>query len=293
MKTLRGRTLMHLLLVLTIMVLMPGCGDTSGAPTIPPIETFLIPFDAFTGNATSTSIFVNESQMQTTLLSLPNSEQLTLPLALSSNKSNWNHAALNVGFWSAVVLVGLAVPVGAFQASFRNIPLQQPDGSWIWSYSVLVRGSVHSAELHGQFIPEGVHWDMRISKEDEYQDFLWYYGESNLPATEGFWILKQNPDEPNDLLEIDWSRNISAGTYGISYTNIVPAGPENGGYIDVQYTGDIPYDYIWDIYNKGQDNHTYIEFNGSTGEGRVKDLNRFGDDDWHCWDSDRMNVACP
>jgi hypothetical protein len=284
---------MHLLLVLTILVLIPGCGDTSGAPTIPPIETFLIPFDAFTGNANSTSIFVTESQMQTTLLSLPDSEQLTLPLALASNKSNWNHAALNVGFWSAVAVVGLAVPIGAFQASFRNIPLQQPDGSWIWSYSVLVRGSVHSAELHGQFIPEGVHWDMRISKEDEYQDFLWYYGESNLPATEGFWILKQNPDEPNDLLEIDWSRNISAGTNSIRYTNIVPDGPENGGYIDVQYTDDIPYDYIWDIYNKGQANHTYIEFGGSTGEGRVKDLNRFGDDNWHCWDSDRMNIACP
>lgn len=293
MKTFRGRTLMHLLLVLTILVLIPGCGDTSGAPTIPPIETFLIPFDAFTGNANSTSIFVNESQMQTTLLSLTDSEQLALPLAISSNKSNWNHAALNVGFWSAVVVVGLAVPVGAFQASFRNIPLQQPDGSWIWSYSVLVRGSVHSAELHGQFIPEGVHWDMRISKEDEYQDFLWYYGESNLPATEGFWILKQNPDEPNDLLEIDWSRNISAGTNSIRYTNIVPDGPENGGYIAVQYTDDIPYDYIWDIYNKGQDNHTYIEFSSSSGEGRVKDFNRFGDDDWHCWDSDRMNVACP
>jgi len=293
MKKLRGRTLMHLLFVLTILVLIPGCGDTSGAPTIPPIETFLIPFDAFAGNANSTSIFVNESQMQTTLLSLPDSEQLTLPLALSSNKSNWNHAALNVGFWSAVVVVGLAVPVAAFQASFRNIPLQQPDGSWIWSYSVLIRGSIHSAELHGQFIPEGVHWDMRISKEDEYQDFLWYYGESNLPATEGCWILKQNPDVPNDLLQIDWSRDISTGTYSIRYTNIVPDGPENGGYIDVQYTDDIPYDYIWDIYNKGQDNHTYIEFSGSTGEGRVKDLNRFGDDDWHCWDSDRMNVACP
>ncbi|MFW6102053.1 MAG: hypothetical protein ACOC6O_00095 [Chloroflexota bacterium] len=293
MKKLRCKILMHLLLVLSVLVLVPGCGDTSGAPTIPPIETFLIPFDVFTGNATSTSIFVNESHTQTTLLSLPDSEQLSLPLALSSNKSNWNHAALNVGFWSTVVLVGLAVPVAAFQASFRNIPLQQPDGSWIWSYSVLIRGSVHSAELHGQFIPEGVHWNMRISKEDEYQDFLWYYGESNLPATEGFWILKQNPDEPNDLLEIDWSRDISTGTYSIRYTNIVPDGPENGGYIDVQYTDDIPYDYIWDIYNKGQDNHTYIEFSGSTGEGRVKDLNRFGDDDWHCWDSDQMNVACP
>ena len=293
MKTLRGKTLMHILLILSILVFIPGCGDTSGAPTIPPIETFLIPFDAFTGNATSTSIFINESQMQTVPLSYPITEQFPLASVLLSNQSHWNHAALNVGFWSAVAVVGLAVPIAAFRASFHNIPLEQPDGSWIWSYSVRIGGSVHSAELHGQYIPEGVHWDMRISKEGEYEDFLWYYGEGDLPATDGFWILKQSPAIPNDLLRIDWSRNISAGTNAISYTNIVPDGPENGGYIDVQYIDDIPYDYIWDIYNKGQDNHTYIEFGDSTGEGRVRDFNRFNDDDWHCWDSDRMNVACP
>jgi hypothetical protein len=279
MKTSIGRTLMHLLLVLFILLLIPGCGDVSGAPTIPPIETFLIPFDAFTEDATSTSVFV--------------SEPFSLYSPLSTNQSNWNYAALNVGFWNVVGVVGLAVPVAAFRASFHNIPLQQPDGSWIWSYSVLVSGSVHSAELHGQFIPEGVHWDMRISEEGKYEDFLWYYGEHNLPATEGFWILKQSPAVPNDLIQIDWSRNISTGTYTIRYTNIVPGGPENGGYIDVQYTDEIPYDYIWDIYNKGEDNHTYIEYGSSTGEGRVKDFNHFGDNDWHCWDSDRMNVACP
>ena len=182
--------------------------------------------------------------------------------------------------------------MAAFRASFHNIPLQQNDGSWVWSYSVNVGGSIYTANLHAQFITEGVHWEMKISKEGAYEDFLWYYGENNLPTNEGFWIMKQSPEIPNDLLRIDWSRNISAGTYAIRYTNIVPDGPENGGYIDVQYTEEIIYDYIWDIYNKGQANHTYIEFNSSTEEGRVKDFKRFGDSNWYCWDSDRMNVAC-
>jgi hypothetical protein len=279
MKAISGRTLMHLLLVLFILVLIPGCGDVSGAPTIPPIETFLIPFDTFTGDATSSSVSL--------------SEQFPPASVLSSNQSNWNYAALTVGFWSAVVVVGLAVPVAAFRESFNHDPVQQPDGSWIWSYSVSIGGSVYSAELHGQFITEGVHWDMRISKEGEYEDFLWYYGENNLPATAGFWILKQSPAVPNDLLQIDWSRNISAGTYAITYTNIVPEGPENGGYIDFQYTKGVPYDYICDIYNKGEDNHTYIEYGSSTEEGRIKDSGHFGNNDWHCWDGDRMNVACP
>jgi hypothetical protein len=286
MRTLIGRTLTHLLLVLSILVLSPGCNDVSGAPTIPPMDTFLIPFEAFTDNGAS-------SLASVTSLSTDPGEQYPLSPPETASQSNWNHAAFNVGFWRLAVVVGLAVPVAAFGASFQNIPLQQEDGSWIWSYAVRVGGSVHSAKLHGQFITEGVRWEMSISKEGEYEDFLWYYGESNLPATEGFWILKQSPAIPEDLLQIDWSRNISAGTHAIRYTNIVPDGPENGGYIDAQHTDDIPHDHIWDIYNKGQDNHTYIEWSSVTGEGRVKDLKHFGDDEWHCWDSDRMNVVCP
>lgn len=271
MKILRGRTLLHLLLVLVIAVLtIIGCG-TSGAPTIPPIETFVIPFEAFRANATSS--FVS--------------------LADTGNHSNWDYAALTVGIWSTIITVGLAVPVAAFRESFQHTPVQQPDGSWIWSYSVNIGVFVYTAELHGQFIPEGVSWNMSISKEGEYEDFLWYYGVNNLPATEGFWILKQSPAVPTDLLRIDWSRNISAGTYAISYTNIVPGGPENGGYIDVEYTKDITYDYICDIYNKSGDNHTYIDWSSTTGAGRVKDLQHFGNNDWHCWASNHTNVTCP
>ena len=96
---------MHLLLVLLILLLIPGCGDISGAPTIPPIETFLIPFDAFTSDATSTSVSITGSQMQTTSLLFPVSEQFPLVSALSTNQSNWNYAALNVGFWNVVANV--------------------------------------------------------------------------------------------------------------------------------------------------------------------------------------------
>jgi hypothetical protein len=274
MKKPRSRTLACLLLVLIVpLVTTAGCGSTAEAPIIPPPETFVIPFGDFQNmGAHEVSSF-------------------------ASNQSSFNFAALSVGVWSAFIAIGLAVPVAAFQASFHNIPLHQDDGSWVWSYSVNVGGSIYTAELHAQFdtevLPEGIYWSMNISKQGEYEDFLWYYGESDVPATEGFWILKKSPADPTDLLQIDWSRNISAETYGVKYTNIVPDGPENGGYIDTQYTGGVPYDHIWDIYNKGQDNHTLIQWSQTTGEGRVKDSNQIGDDDWHCWNTGRTNVTCP
>jgi len=269
MKTLRGKTLLHLFLVLVIAVLtVTGCG-ASGAPTIPPVETFVIPFDEFSGMG-------------------------GLITLAGGNQSNWDYAALIVYFSSAILITKLAVPVAAFRASFQHTPVQQDDGSWIWSYSVNIGNATYTAELHAQFITEGVHWSMNISKEGEYQDFLWYYGECDLPATDGFWILKDSPANPTDLLGINWSRNISAGTYAVKFTNIIAVGNLSAGcYIDTQYTKGTPYDYIWDLYNKSGDNHTYIEWSSTSGAGRVKDFNHFGDNNWHCWNSTRMNVTCP
>jgi hypothetical protein len=281
---------MHSLLILFVVALTSGCADVSGAPTIPPVETFVIPFEDFQNNDADDLVSVTGSQVQATSLSSPTDEQSFVPL--TGDQSNFNYAAGTVLIWGAILVTNLVVPVAAFCESFEHTPVQQPDGSWIWSYSVVVAGFAYSAELHGQFITEGVHWDMRISREGEYEDFLWYYGENDLPATEGFWILKHSPAAPNDLLQIDWSRNISAGTHAVRYTNIIPDGPLNGSYIDAQYTKGTPYDHIWDLHNKSDDSHTHIEWSSSTREGRVSSPDHFGDDEWHCWDSDRMNVAC-
>jgi hypothetical protein len=275
MKTLRGRTLLHLLLVLVIVVLtVTGCGGASGAPTIPPVETLVIPIEDFENSGTGGLICFD-----------------------TGNHSNWDYAAFTVGIWGAILITKLAVPVAAFRASFQHTPVQQPDGSWIWLYSVNIGNATYTAKLHAQFTTEvitaGIHWSMNISKEGEYQDFLWYYGECDLPATEGFWILKDSPANPTDLLQIDWSRDISTGTHAVTYTNIVPGDPENGGYIDVEYTKENPYDYIWDLYNKSGGNHTYIGWSSTTGEGRVQDFQHFGNDDWHCWASNHTNVTCP
>ena len=266
--------------------------DTATPPEIPPASTVIMDFGKFGSPKTSTDDQSHQSVgVQLVSFNQPDSVSLSISDAAQSNK-NWNYAALNVGFWNVVLLVGLVVPVAAFVESFKHKAVLQPDYTWVWKYDVPIQGDIYSAELHGKYIDNGVRWDMYISKLGDYSDFHWYYGESNLPATEGFWILKNKPANPTDLLRIDWHRNLLDNTNDIKYTNIVPGGPENGGYIFAAVTTEA-YDRLYEVYNRGKDNHTYIEWQYTTDVGRVKDTRFFNDSEWHCWNSAHYDVVCP
>ena len=143
----------------------------------------------------------------------------------------------------------------------------------------------YTANLHGKVVTSGVQWKMYISQENGYSDFLWYEGESNFLATEGNWTLYRSPELPNPMLEILWHRNVSEGTADIRYQNIEEGHPENGGYIFYGINQETPYNAYYHIYNKGQNNLTEIEWNRTTKEGRVKDQNKYGNEEWHYWDS--------
>ena len=305
MESFRNRLWLRLFLALALLVLLTaGCGRQAGnnqpenaatPPEIPPVSTFIMDFGKFASPKTSTNDQGHRS-VDTQLVCFNQQFSASLLTAESNtaqSRKNWNYAALNVGLWNVVLVVGLVVPVAAFVESFKYKPVQNPDYTWVWTYDVPVQGDIYSAELHGRYIDNGVRWDMYISKLGDYSNFHWYYGESNLPATEGYWILKNKPSNPSDLLRIDWHRNLSNNTNDIKYTNIVPGGPENGGYIFAGVTSDEAYDRFYEIYNKGKDNHTYIEWQYTTDAGRVKNARFFGNSEWHCWDSEHYDIGCP
>jgi hypothetical protein len=264
-----------------IMVsLLSGCGDDGGtgtgpsAPELPPISSFLMDFSDFA---------------ETDLVASPG----TAATGGISTKLNWSWAAGNVLVWNTLITVGLAVPTAAFVEAFHHEATRQPDGTWVWDYNFVAQSTVHLAELHGWIEGEEVNWEMYISKEGEYTDFLWYEGHSDLEVSEGTWTLYASPADPTCLIGIEWHRFPESGSGDIRYTNIVPEGPENGGYIFYGTTTDEPFDAFYDIYNKGLDNHTTIEWSRTTKTGRVLDSNHFGDADWHCWDSDLNDILCP
>ena len=184
------------------------------------------------------------------------------------------------------------MPVASFVESFKHSPTQQADMSWVWNYSVTCREESTPQELHGKYVDSGVRWEMHVSKQGEYSGFVWYYGESNLPATRGFWMMKDKPSDPKDLLRIDWRRT----------PHRTPAKSSTlTSFQEVRTTWDTSrirllsksYDRSYTIYNKGKNQTTYVEWSDETKEGGVKDATHFRDEGWRYWDSALTNVTSP
>lgn len=248
----------------------PSTPQNQNAPGLPPQSTFVMEFNEFTN---SKPFFEKNLNFQKPLL------------------STWQYSALSVGLWNSILTVGLAVPVASFVEAFNHQAVLQTDGSWEWTYSVVV-GAIYNARLNGKVVNKQVQWKMYLSKEGEYDDLLWYTGQHNLETTKGTWTLNNNSDNPTPFVGIEWHRNHDEETGDIKYTNIIPGDSENGGYIFYKSMTDGTYDRFYNIYDKGEDNLTSIEWNSVDDNGRVKDEKHYSDTDWHCWDTNLIDAAC-
>jgi len=240
--------------------------DPGVAPEIPPVTTFLMDFSITVGN--------EEGRLD--------------------SKENWIFSAINVGVWNTVIVVTFAVPVASFVESFNHEPTFDPGlPGWIWEYDYTVLNSTYHAKLQGEITLSSIEWDMFISLEGVYEDFNWYSGSSKLDGLSGSWQLNDNPNDPKDFLAIDWNRTAAGEISDIKYTNIVDGTDDNGSFIFFEIDEAGGFDRQYDIFNNPENNSTEIEWSSTTSEGRVKDQNHFGDDEYHCWDEILDDVDCP
>jgi hypothetical protein len=210
----------------------------------------------------------------------------------SLTKGNWAWAAGNIKYWNSVLTVTLTVPAAAFAEAFNHQPVQQSDGSWLWKYSVTVNEETYTAKLFGMNLSYGVDWKMLLSKSGSYTDLEWFTGFSNLSATEGNWIVNNNPDLPSPFLSIEWKRNIQEETADIKYTLVSPTIQHNGSYIFYGKTNEVPLNRFYQIFNSENSNLIDIKWNYESKFGRVKDTVYFEDINWHCWDERLDDTNC-
>ncbi len=211
-------------------------------------------------------------------------------------KSAWNFAAawLHVGVWNTILTVGLVVPVASYVEALKHEPVHHSGTTWLWEYDVAVGFSTYTAQLYGTVDSDKVTWEMFVSKQgdSDFQEFKWYEGESNLSRTEGQWTLYKSNADPTAYLQIDWTKNAEDSTGTIKYTNIIPEGIENGGYISYGNGEAGELDAFYDIYNKGEDKLVEIEWNTVLHNGHIRSEHIYQDLDWNCWGTDYQDTDC-
>ena len=260
-------SLLFMLLLFSTTLFFSSCKkeEVGEPPEIPPEGAFVMDFNSFKDNANK---------------------------ATDATYVNWTNSVFHVGVWNIILTVSLAVPVAVYVEALKQTPQHHSGKTWLWEYSVKVGLTNYTAQLYGIKGDNEITWEMYISQEGGIQEFPWYTGTHNLDATEGKWIIRESLGKDNDLLQIDWTRNNTDSTYSIKYTNIVPGGAENGGYIAFsnQETGDL--DAYYDIYNKGKDELVEIEWNTDELFGRIRAPHIYSDEIWHCWNTDKEDTDC-
>jgi hypothetical protein len=262
-----------------------GCKkDKGNPPVLPPVESMIIDFSNFESGKKSEPV---------------------INVTKGIENSSWEFSALVAGFWNTILVLNLAVPVATFDRATDNAPAYLDNKTWQWSYDVPVTinqvSVTYKARLTGQITATEVIWKMYISKTGTgaFAEFVWYEGTSKLDGTSGKWIINHSSQYPEPMINIDWTKSASdIGTIKYTYVRTlnntrVPDTFRNS-YIEYGLTSASLNAYYNIHYYTGVDfSDVNIEWNTTTHNGRVKSFGFFGDQDWNCWDANRVNTVCP
>jgi len=143
-----------------------------------------------------------------------------------------------------------------------------------------------------------VDWAMYVTHTGVFEDYLWVTGSTAYDESYSNFLLNGFADEENgdytpiEFLQIEYDQDLSIGTEGIRYTIVVPEDPASGSYIQYGTAENEEFPVFYDIYLEKESNATMIQYNPETNYGKVKDVKRFHDEDWHCWDALGNDIIC-
>lgn len=248
------------------------------APQLPAAETFVMPIKPFTELDDG-----REAPGWT--------QEVT-----SRSINNWGYSAGTVLVWNTVLTVHLAIPTLAFFESFNHQAEYQGGGVWLWAYEFTgENGATYQAELYGELLPSAeVKWDMYISQTGGFPRVHWYSGTTANDRSYARWALNFDPNNPRPFINIDFQRDNGNGAAAIRYTNSIPGVPENGGYIEYREGAGAAdgFDRAYEVYKAEIDNLLEINWDSVNKNGRVKDAEKFQDQEWHCWGTDLQDTDC-
>jgi hypothetical protein len=254
------RSLVSLSLLISLILPFTACDKepVDERPELPPLESLSMDFSDFEAEPGGTK-------------------------GTAVTYGNFTHSYLSVLFWNVTSTVTMTLPVAAYGHALQQEAVYVGDHSWEWSFDFKFESKDYTATLSGARINnEEFSMEMVIALAAmPAQGVKWFDGVVRYDHTHALWKLyKQGTVE---VLEAEWNKNFETEAGDLKYTYVEAGHKENASYIMFQYMPEQVYDAAYTISLAA--GTTEIEWNIASKEGRVKDPQKFGDSNWHCWDS--------
>jgi hypothetical protein len=197
-----------------------------------------------------------------------------------------------VGIWQTIIIYHMAIPVAAFKGTIAQAVQEVEPNHWMWSYTTSILFVDYTSELHAIYENGKIIWEMRISQENGYSNFVWFTGESDVDQTKGSWILYSSPEDPRAFLDIHWEKNIENTIGYMKYENVLEGNQAEGSYIIYGAKINEAYNRYYNIVGVEVNNYALIEWNKDQKNGRIQAPNSYGDNLWHCWNTAGADIVC-
>ena len=204
---------------------------------------------------------------------------------------NYNYAVQKLSLWKSLVNDTLNIPVQAFLESYNHVPQYLSDGWWSWKSTIVVNQKYYKSDLRGKTTDNNVIWEAYFSEEVGFHDYKWFEGECDLYTNVGKWYVKNNPFNNQLILQINWT-NYYEGNANIKYTKISKIDSLSGNYISYSRNSNPVYNANYKIFDINPDYYSEINLNRNTLEGQIQDSLFFPDNNFHCWDSLKLDLNC-
>jgi hypothetical protein len=269
---------MKRLLLFTLMISLSGCfffsckKDKGDPPLLPPYESMVIDFGNFTSRKKSSD---------------------TQPAGKGTESSTWEFAAAVAGVWNTLISSNIEVPLASYEAAIKYKAVYVSENLWQWSYDFNQGSNTYKAILKGKISTSTVTWKMYITYEGTggYTEFLWIEGSSKTDGSGGQWIFKQSVQSAVPIFQTDWTKSGDEVT-SVKYT-YVKNDTSKDSFINYILNSSGAFDSGYNIhFTNGLYSDADIEWNVTTMDGRLKCVDYLQDENWYCWDTNKINKVC-
>ena len=267
------RSLLFTLIITLPLLYFISCKKDKGDPPIlPPYESMIIDFRNFTSQKKSYDV---------------------TPAGKGTESSTWEFAAGVAGIWNTLLTSNITIPVAGFESSLSYKPSYVSENLWQWSYDFTYGQNSYKAKLQGKISTKTVSWKMYITLEGTggYKEFLWVEGSSKSDGSGGQWIFKESPQSDVQMFQDDWTKS-GDEVRGVKYTYL-KNDTNKDSFIDYSLLSAGNFDAGYNIhFSNGMYSDANIEWNIITMDGRLQCVDYLQDENWYCWDTNKINKLC-